>query len=173
MKYLLRNTIRDPAFERRRVANPSLVSMRPWIGGSPLGPGASRVLESGSLTAEILDEVETHQRAGNVQLIQVGGSGGEADIQALRQELGFVSEPAPEPEPEPAPEPTPEPAPEPAPAPEPEEEEDDASEEYTESQLLKLKNSDLRDILSDEGGGSGSGLTKKELVAEILELQGD
>jgi hypothetical protein len=59
------------------------------IGGKPLPPNATRIFIISDFTLELLNEIEHHQNAGNVQLLEVGRSGGEADIGEIRKQLGF------------------------------------------------------------------------------------
>lgn len=87
MRYMLRNVIRDPRFNKRRAANPGKINRRPVIGGKPLPPGGTKFLRVPNFTPQMLDEIEAHQKAGNVQLVLQGRTGGEVDIAALRQQL--------------------------------------------------------------------------------------
>ena len=87
MRYMLRNVIRDARFNKKRRANPGKVNRRPIIGGKVLPPAATKFLRPHQLTPQLLDEIEEHQRVGNVQFVMQGRSGGEVDIAALRRQL--------------------------------------------------------------------------------------
>lgn len=126
MRFLLRNAIRDARLEARRRRNMKLINRRPVIGGKPLPPGGTKFLRVHDLNPALLDEIEHHHNAGNVQLLMQGRGGGEVDFAWLRAHLGWespapvekpepvaeeVAPPAPEPEPEAAPEPVFDPVP--------------------------------------------------------------
>src|SRR3990172_4860378 len=105
MRYMLRNVARDRSFERRRRSHPGETCMRPVIGGKPLPPGATRLLQPSDLSARVLEDIERHQAAGNVVLRAVGRGGREVVIRELREQLGIAgpsTEAAPAP-PAPAP----------------------------------------------------------------------
>lgn len=180
MKLQVRNCVTDPRFkELRRKGKPVF---KPSIQGSVLSPGAVRVINANSLSLADVNQLDSLVKSGSC-LVAAVGVGYLDDMSSVMDYLGFSSEPEPvveeasAPEPEPEPEPVVEPEPEPAPEPVVEEvvEEEPAEEEqsgYTESELAGLKNSELREIaLSIDSEASVSGLSKKKLVALVMELQ--
>lgn len=194
-RFLLRNTVRDPKFAALRKKNETKVFLRPFIGGKPLPPAATRILILSDLNPTILSEIEALVAIGNVEFLAVGRQGPAIDFQALRKELGHaaseakavevIAEVAPEVvteitapvvadvlvrEETPVPEVVEEvKIEEPAAAPE-------ASTEVTSaktwdrSELEALKLTDLRDIVAEQGG-KWAGKNKSVLVDDILAAQ--
>jgi hypothetical protein len=62
------------------------------IGGKPLPPGGTKFLRLHDFTRAMVDEIEHHQKVGNIQLLQQGRGGGEMDITELRKMLGWEIE---------------------------------------------------------------------------------
>ena len=91
-RFLLRNTVRDPKFAALRKKNESRVFLRPFIGGKPLPPAATRILILSDLNPTILSEIEALVAIGNVEFLAVGRQGPAIDFQALRKELGHISQ---------------------------------------------------------------------------------
>lgn len=174
MKLQVRNCVTDPRFkELRRKGKPVF---KPSIQGSVLSPGAVRVISANSLSLADVNQLDSLVKSGSCQVAAVG-VGYLDDMSSVMDYLGFSSEPEPVVEEAPVPEPEPvvEPEPEPEPVVEEVVEEEPAEEEqsgYTESELAGLKNSELREIaLSIDSEASVSGLSKKHLVALVMELQ--
>lgn len=92
-RFLLRNTVRDPKFAALRKKNESKVFLRPFIGGKPLPPAATRILVLSDLNPTIISEIEALVAIGNVEFLAVGRQGPAIDFKALRQSLGQVSTP--------------------------------------------------------------------------------
>ena len=197
MRFLLRNTVRDPKYAALRKMNEGKVVLRPFVGGKPLPPTATRILVLSDLTPALLAEIEALCVIGNAEFVVVGRNGPNVDFEALRAQLGWV--PAAE-TPKPAISvtvPTPvivvaEPQPEPAPvvdAPVAPAEEVVSSDEvpaeelveeqeavaagkvWTREELEASKLTDLRDILIALGG-KPAGKNKATVVDEILVAQG-
>ena len=99
-RFLLRNTVRDPKYAALRKMNESQVVLRPFVGGKPLPPAATRILVLSDLTAPLLAEIERLCSIGNVEFTVVGRGGPAVDFAAIRQQLGFgtvtVTVPAPQ-----------------------------------------------------------------------------
>jgi len=80
--------------------NESQVVLRPFVGGKPLPPAATRILVLSDLTAPLLAEIERLCSIGNVEFTVVGRGGPAVDFAAIRQQLGFgtvtVTVPAPQ-----------------------------------------------------------------------------
>jgi len=91
-RFLLRNTVRDPKFAALRKKNETKVFLRPFIGGKPLPPAATRILILSDLNPTILSEIEALVAIGNVEFLAVGRQGPAIDFQALRKELGHISQ---------------------------------------------------------------------------------
>lgn len=87
-RFLLRNTVRDPKFAALRKKNETRISLRPFIGGKPLPPAATRIMVLSDLTVSIIAEIEALVAIGNVEFLAVGRQGPAIDFRALRQELG-------------------------------------------------------------------------------------
>jgi hypothetical protein len=201
-RFLLRNVVRDPRFAALRKKNESKVFLRPFIGGKPLPPGATRVLVLSDLTPVVLSEIEALVAVGCVEFLAVGRAGPSVDFAAVRKELGqlvvapvatavatevvteVVTEIAAAPtavapvEPAPAEPETPIAASEPAVEAAPEEpavtvasSEPAAAKVWTREELEALKLTDLRDIVSAQGGKWAS-KNKAVLVDDILTAQG-
>lgn len=195
-RFLLRNTVRDPKFAALRKKNESRVVLRPFIGGKPLPPAATRVLVLSDLTPTLLNEIEQLVVIGCVEMLVVGRTGPSVDFAVLRKELGHV---AADPVAVVAPVvvevvPTVETAAaaavetivvptEPEPAPETSIEESEAAPEITtepettpdkvwsREELEALKLAELRDIVAAQGG-KWAGKNKAALVDDILTAQG-
>ena len=90
-RFLLRNTVRDPKFAALRKKNETKVFLRPFIGGKPLPPAATRILILSDLNPTILSEIEALVAIGNVEFLAVGRQGPAIDFQAIRKELGHVA----------------------------------------------------------------------------------
>jgi len=197
-RFLLRNTVRDPKFAALRKKNDSLVVLRPFIGGKPLPPAATRILVLSDLSANVLAEIEALVAIGNVEFLAVGRQGPAVDFQALRKELGHVApvsasvtapvaaevvaevvavaevtSPA-EPEPVPvapeASEPVEEEVSAELDAPEAPASEPAAEKVWTREELEAAKLVDLRDVLTALGG-KPAGKNKAAVVDEILAAQ--
>lgn len=197
-RFLLRNVVRDPRFAALRKKNESKVFLRPFIGGKPLPPGATRILVPSDLTPVVLTEIEALVAVGCVEFLAVGRTGPSVDFAAIRKELGQpmaapvvaaveaavateavpeVAAPPVEVEPSPAPvEPEP-PIAAPEPAVEATVEEPAAATEATtekvwdRAELESLKLAELRDIVAAQGG-KWAGKNKATLVDDILAAQG-
>lgn len=176
MKLQVRNCVTDPRFkELRRKGKPVF---KPSIQGSVLSPGAVRVISANSLSLADVNQLDSLVKSGSCQVAAVG-VGYLDDMSSVMDYLGYSSEPEPVVKAAPAPEPEPEPEiivePEPEPVVEEVVEEEPVEEEqsgYTESELAGLKNSELREIaLSIDSEANISGLSKKHLVALVMELQ--
>jgi hypothetical protein len=92
-RFLLRNTVRDPRFASLRKKHESAVVLRPFIGGKPLPPAATRVLVLSDLSVDVVAEIEAFVATGNVEFLAVGRQGPAVDFKALRQQLGQTSAP--------------------------------------------------------------------------------
>jgi hypothetical protein len=198
VRFLLRNTVRDPKYAALRKMNEGKVVLRPFVGGKPLPPTATRILVLSDLTPALVAEIETLCAIGNAEFVVVGRNGPNVDFEALRAQLGWA--PATE-APKPAISvtvPTPpvvvvaEPPPEPvlavdvpavAPAEEVVSSDDVPAEELVEEQeavaagkvwtreeLEASKLTDLRDVLIALGG-KPAGKNKATVVDEILAAQ--
>ena len=152
MKLQVRNCVTDPRFkELRRKGKPVF---KPSIQGSVLSPGAVRVINANSLSLADVNQLDSLVKSGSC-LVAAVGVGYLDDMSSVMDYLGFSSEP--------------EPVVEEVVEEEPAEEEQSG---YTESELAGLKNSELREIaLSIDSEASVSGLSKKKLVALVMELQ--
>lgn len=200
MRFLLRNTVRDPKYAALRKMNEGKVVLRPFVGGKPLPPTATRILVLSDLTPALVAEIEALCAIGNAEFVVVGRNGPNVDFEALRAQLGWAlwAPPAEAPKPAisvtvPAPvvvvaEPQPEPVPvvdaPAAPAEEVVSSDDVPAEELVEEQeavaagkvwtreeLEASKLTDLRDILIALGG-KPAGKNKAAVVDEILVAQG-
>lgn len=200
-RFLLRNVVRDPRFAALRKKNESKVVLRPFIGGKPLPPGATRVLVLSDLTPVVLSEIEALVAVGCVEFLSVGRAGPSVDFAAVRKELGqlaaapvattvatevvteVVTEVAAAPvavaaiEPEPVEPEPPISAPEPAaeavveePVATADSSETTAAKVWTREELEALKLTDLRDIVSAQGG-KWAGKNKAVLVDDIFTAQ--
>lgn len=89
MRFLLRNIIRDPQFNRRRLKHPSKVCRRPVIGRMALPPNGTRLLRQHDFTPEIFEQICNHVTWGNVQLLNQNRGGGEANLEELAKLLGY------------------------------------------------------------------------------------
>lgn len=193
-RFLLRNTIRDPKFAALRKTNETKVVLRPFVGGKPLPPAATRILVLSDLNVSLLAEIETLVSIGNAEFLAAGRPGPSVDFAALRVQLGHaapvvhtvvavtvvtevvteitapVVADAPAQEEAPVPEAVEEvKIEEPAAAPE-------ASTEVTSAKmwdrsgLEALKLAELRDIVAEQGG-KWAGKNKSVLVDDILAAQ--
>lgn len=194
-RFLLRNTVRDPKFAALRKKNESRVFLRPFIGGKPLPPAATRILILSDLNPTILSEIEALVAIGNVEFLAVGRQGPAIDFQALRKELGHISQVATAvvttvatevvTEVVAAPVVVVEPAVPEVPTAVSEPETEAVSEEpaatadssepvgtklYTREELEALKLTELRDLISTQGG-KWAGKNKSVLVDDILAAQ--
>lgn len=187
-RFLLRNAVRDPKFAALRKKNESKVQLRPFVGGKPLPPGATRILLLSDLTPAIIAEIEGLVAIGNIEFLAIGRFGPAVDFMALRTELGQLpavpvtvavetavaaevvtevavssvkAKPAPayvEPEP-------------PIAAPEPAVATEAIEKVWTREELEAARLVDLRDILNRLGGKTAS-KNKSVVVDEILAAQG-
>jgi hypothetical protein len=89
MRYLLKNVTRDPRFASLRQGNEREVQLKPMVGGKPLPPNSTRVLRDSRINAALLDEIEVLARVGNVALFCVGRAGVLADLNEIRDRLGY------------------------------------------------------------------------------------
>lgn len=87
MRYLLRNTVRDPETLALRAQNVAKVQLRPMIAGTPLPPGSSRLFRLNEFTVSLLAEIDRFSAIGNVRLYCVGRSGGAASTDDIRRLL--------------------------------------------------------------------------------------
>lgn len=89
-RFLLRNTIRDPKFAALRKTNETRVVLRPFVGGKPLPPAATRILVLSDLNVSLLAEIETLVSIGNAEFLVAGRPGPSVDFAALRVQLGHA-----------------------------------------------------------------------------------
>jgi len=189
--FLIKNVSRDPKYARRRRANPLHVTKTPSILGHRLYPRTSLQISESDLDDAEIASINAFIKAG---VITVSVLGGEMHIQSIdieidsvdvQEELLEVSEPLSQPAAEqPAPEVVEEPQEEPSeevieePEPSPveiaeivEEDEEDSSK-YSKSDLVKMKNSELRELLSIiDPDFPSAGVKKSILVDRVLEMQ--
>lgn len=175
-RFLLRNAVRDPKFAMLRKKHETKVQLRPFIGGKPLPPGATRILVLSDLTASVLSEIEALVEVGCVEFLAVGRTGPSVDFAAIRKELGQAAAPVitVEPVAEAITEVAPEveaPIAEPAPVVEPVVEDPTAAKVWSREGLEALKLTELRDIVAAQGG-KWAGKNKAALVDDILATQG-
>jgi len=188
VKLMIRNTSRDKTTAALRKARPGDVQPYPTIKKVRLPPGGSLNLHSEDLNAAEVAMLATLSACGCLKVLTAPGYGPMRQLGG-DEILGLAPVPAqPAPvvpesavEPEPVAEPEPEPVAESGQiVAESEAELDDAPQEeveenseplFLEPELKAMKNADLRDVLSDMGFDSFSGMKKADLVAKILELQ--
>lgn len=170
MKIVIQNSVRDPSTRERRREHVAMVTPSPMIGGVHLAPRRSRSADTQQLSNHDLQVIADMIKCGVLRVFQA------SPYVELREDFFRPAAPpavAPvEPEVK-ASEPE---SVEPVAAPEPEEPEvvaepvavaaDDAARR---EELMSLKNAELRELLSNAGGGSGTGLSKAQLVDAILE----
>lgn len=187
MQLIIRNSVREAATRDLRRANIGKIQVAPSIGGSRLPPRRSRKV---SIEALDMDDRRLVLEMMSVGVLRVFESMPFQELSVeefkglaiteLTDEVP-VEEPAPVevPSEEPAEEAAEEAAPPEDPAPEeaPEEpvtEPELETPKHSESDLKKIKNADLRSMLSSmtRGEQTGEGLRKAELVEAILEVQG-
>lgn len=189
--YLIKNVSRDPKFAVKRRANPLHVTKSPIIAGHRLFPRVEIKVSDEQLSDKEKASIEKYIKAGVVTLSELNGPqnlNAFPRLEAPVEEVVVVEEPeidTVEPEEvqeEVIEEPSVEEVQEeeivePEPAPEVSIEdlvEDEESEEnkYNEDELNKMKNAELREILSliDPDFASG-GVKKSDLVAAIMEKQ--
>jgi len=190
--FLIKNVSRDPQYANRRRANPLYVTKTPTINGKRLFPRTSLQVSEQELPQSEIESLENLIKAG---VVTVSVLGGELHIQKLSidtvdisEEIKEVSEPIPsieftEPEAEEISEELEEPQEEEEDVSIPEEsssveiaeiveEDEEDSSNYTESDLVKMKNSELRELLSIiDPDFSSAGVKKSILVERILEKQ--
>lgn len=188
MELIIRNTSRDRSTKALRQARPGDVNPSPLICKVRLPPGGTLGVPHSDLTRSDLSLVTVLMGCGCLKVFCKPSFGplrqmDAAELESLCDfpEAAPVPVPVPTPEPEPIPEPEPEPEPvavaiqeeETVEVPEPEPA-DEASPEvapYLEEELKSMKNSQLRDILSDMEYGRTTGMNKAALVAAVLETQ--
>ena len=186
VKLMIRNTSRDKTTAALRKARPGDVQPYPTIKKVRLPPGGSLNLHSEDLNAAEVAMLATLSACGCLKVLTAPGYGpmrqlGGDEILGLApvsaQPAPVVQEPVAAPEPVVEPEPVAESGRIVA---ESEAELDDAPQEkveenseplFLEPELKAMKNADLRDVLSNMGFDSFSGMKKSDLVAKILELQ--
>jgi len=172
VKIVIQNSVRDPSTRERRREHVAMVTPSPMIGGVHLAPRRSRSADTQQLSNHDLQVIADMIKCGVLRVFQASPY--------VELSEGFFRPAAPpavavapvEPEVK-ASEPE---SVEPVAAPEPEEPEvvaepvavatDDAARR---EELMSLKNAELRELLSNAGGGSGTGLSKAQLVDAILE----
>lgn len=183
--FLISNVSRDPQYADRRRANPLYVTKTPTVHGKRLFPRTSLQVSEEELSQSEIESLENLIKAG---VVTVSILGGELHIQKLSsidtvdisEEINKISEPIPSiefTEPELEEEASEEEVSIPEEA-SPVElvalvgEDDENSSSYTESDLVKMKNSELRELLSIlDPEFVSAGVKKSVLVERILEKQ--
>lgn len=176
--FLITNVSRDPQYASRRRANPLYVTKSPEIKGHRLFPRATLNIPESELTPQDIDSLECLIKAG---VITVSVLGGAVHIQKIndsvdsiqeepQEELSIVEElPPAEKEEEPVEIPE---EPSPVQVDDLVEEEVEESSQYTEEDLSKMLNSELRELLSIlDPDFSSAGVKKSILIERILEKQ--
>lgn len=171
MKIVIQNSVRDPSTRERRREHVAMVTPSPMIGGTHLAPRRSRSADTKQLSNHDLQVIADMIKCGVLRVFQASPyvELSEDFFRPPAPPVVVVASVAPEVKvSEPA-------SVEPVAAPEPKEPEvavepvaagaDDARRE----ELMSLKNAELRELLSNAGGGSGTGLSKAQLVDAILE----
>lgn len=190
--YLIKNVSRDPKFAVKRRANPLHVTKSPIIAGHRLFPRVEIKVSDEQLSDKEKASIEKYIKAGVVTLSELNGPQNLKAFPRLEapvEEVVVVEEPeidtveaVEEVQEEVVEEPSveevqeeeivePEPAPEVA-IEELVEDEESEENKYSEDELNKMKNAELREILSliDPDFASG-GVKKSDLVAAIMEKQ--
>lgn len=195
--FLINNVSRDPQYANRRRANPLYVTKIPSINGHRLYPRTTIQVSEDELSETEISSINNFIKAGVVTVSILGGDihieaipidSVEEEVQAPEiqapevlisedeETLSVEEEPPEEPIEEPAPlvEEEPDIPEEPAPVEIAEivEENEEDSSNYTESDLVKMKNSELRELLSIiDPDFASAGIKKSILVERILEKQ--
>lgn len=200
VQIVIRNVVRDPRTRALRRANIGNIQVSPVIGGQALPPRRSRKVDTAQLTGADLHTITKMVDCGVLRVFHerpfVEASSDELRELTAWKRYRELTEPVVAPVPEAI---APAPAPAPAPPPEPllevpeeppnmvrdadqiqETSEDLVNEpvpepvvalKHTASELQKLKNAELREILSSlSDGDPGAGMKKAELVDSILKV---
>jgi hypothetical protein len=69
------------------------VLLNPLVGGKPLPPNATRLLQLPDVTSALLDDIDRLSAIGNVELLLVGRGGGVVDTAEIRRLRGFAQQP--------------------------------------------------------------------------------
>lgn len=189
--FLIKNVSRDPQFAGKRRANPLYVTKRPLICGNKLFPRVVMKIKEEDISDSEKPSINNLISAG---IITVDVVGGPKNIQSIlledpeenikEEEISIPEEPSVEEDPappeveeipeEPSEEIIEDPEPSPVEIAEIVEEDEEDSSNYTESDLIKMKNSELRELLSIiDPDFSSAGIKKSILVDRILEKQND
>ena len=184
--FLIKNVSRDPQYAVRRRANPLYVTKVPSILGKRLYPRVSMQVSEESLDEAEIQTLENLIKAGVITVSVLGGDLhiqkiAEIDSVDISEEIKEVSEPIPivgddeetlSVEEEPSEELEVPAESSPVEIEEIVEEDEDDSSVYTESELVKMKNAELRELLSViDPDFASAGIKKSILVERILEKQ--
>ena len=181
MKLLIRNCVKDPKYKELRKAGTPV--FKPVILGEVLAPGAIRkVLASKFNNVELLN-LDSLVKSGSCSVVDLS-KGDLSDLSSVFSYLGFdqsevvADEPADELGPDEDTQSVEEPeiieevSEEEDPSAEIEEVIEEESTIYTESELLELRNADLRDMILDmDPEAPVANKSKKKLIALLLEIQ--
>lgn len=169
MKIQIKNCVTDPNYKELRKAGTPV--FKPVVLGQTLVPGAIRVVDASSISYQEAKHIDSLVKSGCLVVKQIG-IGSVSLVEYLGYSEPVLVEPPPAPVVEEVKEIIPEDPVEEETTEAPEEEPSEDSSLYTESDLLAMKNAELRAIaLELDSDAQITNKSKKKLVTLILGLQ--
>ena len=169
MKIQIKNCVTDPNYKELRKAGTPI--FKPVVLGQTLVPGAIRVVDASSISYQEAKHIDSLVKSGCLVVKQIG-IGSVSLVEYLGYSEPVLVEPPPAPVVEEVKEIIPEEPVEEETTEAPEEEPSEDSSLYTESDLLAMKNAELRAIaLELDSDAQITNKSKKKLVTLILGLQ--